>query len=79
MNDNEKILSLAREAILKIEGAFQDEKNLLDKEQRMDVKLLKEYANTMKTLAEIIREAKNEQLMIQPIEVILGGAEEYAD
>ena len=79
MNDNERILQLARESISKMERAFQDDRQLAMKDQRMDIKALKEYVNTMKTVSELMRELKNEQTLMQPIEVVMGEAGRFGD
>lgn len=46
---------------------------------KMDVKTLKDCAATMKTFAELSRELKNEQIMMEPIKVLMGEAEKFAD
>ena len=79
MNDNDRIIELARQGISHMERALDNPGELLDAKGKTDIKALKDYAATMKSLSELIRELKQEQMVIQPIEVILGEGERFGD
>ena len=72
MNENQRILQLANLCIGQMEQA-------LAVDSRVDVKALKDYSSVMKTMMEIVRECSAQQLLIQPIEVIMGEGDAYAN
>ncbi len=78
MKHSERIIRLAEQGISCMERALEKPDELI-KDGKTDIKSLKEYANTMKTLSELVRELKKEEEQIQPIEVIMGEGEKYAN
>ena len=61
-----------------MERALEKPEELI-KDGKTDIKSLREYANTIKTLSELVRELKKEEMLIEPIQVVLGEAEGLAD
>ena len=72
MNENTRILNLANLCISQMEQGLSDS-------PKTDIKALKDYGTVMKNMLEIVRECKAEQMLIQPIEVIMGEGEKYAN
>ena len=73
MNENGRILQLANLCITQME------RSLHEPGVKLDIKAVNEYGKAMKAMMEIVRECNAQQMMIQPIEVIMGEGEKYAN
>ena len=73
MNENNRILQLADLCIAQME------QGLNEPGAKLDIKAINEYGKAMKSMMDIVRECKAQQMMIQPIEVIMGEGEKYAN
>ena len=73
MKESQKILNLANLCIDRME------KTLDESDAKIDIKAINEYGKAMKTFLDVVDQCNSRQIMMEPIKVIMGEGEKYAN